>query len=93
MQIYGVYLTIWWLLPPREEEVMADAPRLSRWAAPRPGRMRVVAVGGLFALGAALIYVTAHPFLESMLAIAGTVGVSQFVLVQWVAPFLSEFPE
>jgi cation:H+ antiporter len=28
-----------------------------------------------------------------MLAIAGTVGVSQFVLVQWVAPFLSEFPE
>jgi cation:H+ antiporter len=28
-----------------------------------------------------------------MLAIAGTFGVSQFVLVQWVAPFLSEFPE
>ncbi|HMA42708.1 MAG TPA: hypothetical protein VKO86_01730, partial [Gemmatimonadales bacterium] len=37
--------------------------------------------------------VTAHPFLESMLAVAGTLGVSQFVLVQWVAPFLSEFPE
>src|SRR5690348_11161256 len=36
---------------------------------------------------------TAHPFLESMLALAGFVGVSQFVLVQWVAPFLSEFPE
>jgi cation:H+ antiporter len=28
-----------------------------------------------------------------MLAVAGTFGVSQFVLVQWVAPFLSEFPE
>src|SRR3989442_14509704 len=28
-----------------------------------------------------------------MLALAGLVGVSQFVLVQWVAPFLSEFPE
>src|SRR5205814_4347941 len=39
------------------------------------------------------LYVTAHPFLESMLALAGLVGVSQFVLVQWVAPFLSEFPE
>lgn len=91
--IYGVYLTILWRMPPREEEEMADAPRISRWAATRPGRMRVVAIGGLFALGAALIYVTAHPFLESMLAIAGTVGVSQFVLVQWVAPFLSEFPE
>jgi cation:H+ antiporter len=28
-----------------------------------------------------------------MLALAAVFGVSQFVLVQWVAPFLSEFPE
>jgi cation:H+ antiporter len=28
-----------------------------------------------------------------MLAVAAVLGVSQFVLVQWVAPFLSEFPE
>jgi cation:H+ antiporter len=40
-----------------------------------------------------LLYFTAHPFLESMLALAALFGVSQFVLVQWVAPFLSEFPE
>src|SRR5207245_10104077 len=31
--------------------------------------------------------------LEAMLAVAGLLGVSQFVLVQWVAPCLSEFPE
>ncbi|MEO8880870.1 MAG: sodium:calcium antiporter [Gemmatimonadaceae bacterium] len=91
--IYTVYLVVLWRMPPREDEEMADAPRISRWAATRPGRQRIFAVGGLFAIGAALIYFTAHPFLESMLAIAGTVGVSQFVLVQWVAPFLSEFPE
>jgi cation:H+ antiporter len=91
--MYGVYLSILWRLPPRQEEEIGDAPRIARWAATRPGRQRVLAVGGLFAIGAALIYVTAHPFLESMLAIAGTFGVSQFVLVQWVAPFLSEFPE
>jgi len=91
--MYCVYLAILWRMPPRKGEELADAPRISRWAATRPGRQRVLAVGGLFAIGAALIYVTAHPFLESMLAIAGTFGVSQFVLVQWVAPFLSEFPE
>ena len=91
--MYCVYLAILWRMPPRQEEEVADAPRIARWAATRPGRQRVLAVGGLFAIGAALIYFTAHPFLESMLAIAGTVGVSQFVLVQWVAPFLSEFPE
>lgn len=91
--MYGAYLAILWRMPPREEEEIAEAPRIARWAATRPGKMRVLAVGGLFAVGAALIYFTAHPFLESMLAIAGTLGVSQFVLVQWVAPFLSEFPE
>ncbi|HXH62930.1 MAG TPA: hypothetical protein VNG95_02035, partial [Gemmatimonadales bacterium] len=57
------------------------------------GWRRPAAIGGLFALGGVLLFVTAHPFLQSMLAVAATVGVSQFVLVQWVAPFLSEFPE
>ncbi len=28
-----------------------------------------------------------------MIALAGVFGISQFFLVQWVAPFLSEFPE
>jgi cation:H+ antiporter len=28
-----------------------------------------------------------------MLALATTLGISEFVFVQWVAPFLSEFPE
>ena len=44
-------------------------------------------------VGGGLIYITVHPFLESMLAVALTFGVSEFVFVQWVAPFLSEFPE
>jgi cation:H+ antiporter len=44
-------------------------------------------------VGGGLLYVTAHPFLNSMIAVAATIGISQFFLVQWVAPFLSEFPE
>ena len=28
-----------------------------------------------------------------MMALAATFGISQFVFIQWVAPFLSEFPE
>jgi cation:H+ antiporter len=40
-----------------------------------------------------ILYFSAHPFLDSMLALAGAFGVSTFVFVQWVAPFLSEFPE
>jgi len=40
-----------------------------------------------------MLYFTAQPFLGSMIGLATTLGVSQFVFVQWVAPFLSEFPE
>jgi cation:H+ antiporter len=56
-------------------------------------RLRWSAIISLFAAGGALLYFTAHPFLESMLALAVVFGVSDFVFVQWVAPFLSEFHE
>ena len=94
--LIGLYLAYLWLLlrnPPHEVEHLADAPAVSRWAYTRRGWRRPAAIGALFGVGGMLLYVTAHPFLESMLAVAGLLGVSQFVLVQWVAPFLSEFPE
>jgi cation:H+ antiporter len=40
-----------------------------------------------------IIYFAAHPILYSMLALATIRRISHFVFVQWVAPFLSEFPE
>jgi cation:H+ antiporter len=94
--LIALYLGYLWVLfrnPPHSVENLADAPVVARWAYNQPGWRRPAAIGGLFAAGGFLLYVTAHPFLESMLAVAGIFGVSQFVLVQWVAPFLSEFPE
>jgi cation:H+ antiporter len=55
--------------------------------------MRWTAIISLLSAGGALLHFTAHSFLNSMLALAATFGVSQFVFVQWVAPILSEFPE
>src|SRR5437879_4376606 len=94
---------------PRDPRVAADPARICRRSRDRLGRRTrshpcpprarqldrrpTAAVGRLFAAGGGLLYATAHPFLASMLAVAGVFGVSQFVLVQWVAPFLSEFPE
>jgi cation:H+ antiporter len=93
LAMYVGYLAILWRFPPQQEESLADAPRVARWAYTRPGLGRYAAISGLFIVGGALIYFTAHPFLESMLAVAISLGVSEFVFVQWVAPFLSEFPE
>ena len=92
---YVLYLWILWKIPPREqeEEALDDlgvVPRRVLAMRPRP---RAAAILFLFAAGGALLYFSAHPFLDSMLAIAASLGVSTFVFVQWVAPFLSEFPE
>ena len=94
--LLALYLAYLWVLfrnPPHGVESLSDAPAVSRWAYGRRGWRRPAAIAALFGAGGVLLYATAHPFLESMLAVAGVFGVSQFVLVQWVAPFLSEFPE
>lgn len=94
--LMACYLAYLWVLfrhwAPASESVVG-ASAVSRWAHRQPGWRRPAAIAALFLGGGLLLYVTAHPFLEAMLAVAGLVGVSQFVLVQWVAPFLSEFPE
>ena len=93
LALYVVYLLVLLRNPPHSVEELGDAAVVSRWAYQQRGWRQKAAIGALFAGGGFLLYVTAHPFLESMLAVAGLLGVSQFVLVQWVAPFLSEFPE
>src|SRR5437016_12176398 len=91
--LYVAYLLVLLRNPPHNVEELGDAPRVSQWAYRQRGWRQKAAIGALFAAGGFLLYVTARPFLESMLAVAALLGVSQFVLVQWVAPFLSEFPE
>jgi cation:H+ antiporter len=92
---YAVYLWILLRLPPRQEtlEEADEIPAVSRWALSFQGRRRWLSVGGLLVAGGAVIFFVAGPFLASMLALATTMGMSQFVFIQWVAPFLSEFPE
>jgi cation:H+ antiporter len=92
---YFVYLWILWKIPPREEteESLEDLGTVPRKILSLQPRMRNAAIWSLFLCGGILLFLTAHPFLNSMLAIAATMGVSTFVFVQWVAPFLSEFPE
>src|SRR5438128_3765177 len=92
---YTAYLWILWKIPPREseEEALEDLAVIPRRALMLAPPRRNVAIIVMFVAGGALLYFSAHPFLNSMLALAGALGVSTFVFVQWVAPFLSEFPE
>ena len=92
---YVVYLGVLLRMPPRDESIEEDEeiPHVSKWALSYQGGRRWAAVGALLFGGGAVIYFVAEPFLNSMMALATTFGMSQFVFIQWVAPFLSEFPE
>lgn len=92
---YGLYLAVLLRMPPRSETLEQDdeVPAVSRWALSFRGAKRWLAVGGLFVVGGTVIVLVAEPFLNAMLGIAVSLGISQFVFIQWVAPFISEFPE
>ncbi len=91
--IYFLYLYLLSKMPPHDTEGIEDMGRIPKYVVRSKYPLNVIGITGLFVLGAVIIYFSAQPFLNSMLAIAVSIGVSQFVFVQWVAPFLSEFPE
>lgn len=91
--IYFVYLFFLNKIPPQGEEKMEDLDRIPRFILRQRRPLRNAMIAGLFVGGGMILYFTAHPFLESLKAIAVGLGISTFVFVQWVAPFLSEFPE
>ncbi|HYV04842.1 MAG TPA: hypothetical protein VFB82_09660 [Blastocatellia bacterium] len=91
--IYLVYLFFLNRIPPQSEEKVEDLDRIPRFILRQKRAVRNSMIGGLFIGGGLILYFAAHPFLESLKAIAVGLGLSTFVFVQWVAPFLSEFPE
>ena len=93
LAIYAGYLLLLQRIPPREHEQAGDAEFVPRLLLGLPSPWRAIAIAAMFVFGASLLWFAATPFLGSMIGLATVLGVSQFVFVQWVAPFLSEFPE
>ena len=91
--MYVTYLVILQRIPPKEHEEIEDTGIVPKVVLGLRSPWRAIAVIALFVIGGVMLYFTAQPFLGSMIGLATTLGVSQFVFVQWVAPFLSEFPE
>ncbi|HEV2446380.1 MAG TPA: hypothetical protein VGS58_10675, partial [Candidatus Sulfopaludibacter sp.] len=91
--IYVGYLAVLRRMPAEDEENIQELELVPRTIVHAPPAARTAAIVGLFMVGGALIYFMAEPFLSSLLALSASLGVPNFVFVQWVAPFVSEFPE
>ena len=48
---------------------------------------------GLFLYSAAVIIIAAHPFVHALEVTGEQLGISKFLLIQWLAPLASESPE
>jgi len=91
--IYVAYLYVLQKIPPQDKEKIEDVGKVPRWILKQKTAKRNLAIAFLFIFGGIWLYLVAEPFLHSMLALATVLGVSQFIFIQWVSPFLSEFPE
>jgi cation:H+ antiporter len=72
--------------PPHLVGVAAELGKL-------PQRQRRRWVGGIMLFSACAVLVTAEPFADSVLLTGATVGISPYLLVQWLVPLATEMPE
>ena len=75
--------------PAEEPHLVGPARYIGTFRTP----VRRTWVVGLFAVAATAIIICAEPFAHSLVATGRNVGISEFLLVQWLAPLASEAPE
>jgi cation:H+ antiporter len=75
--------------PSEEPDLMGPARIIGRL----PTMLRRSSVGTLFVFSAVSILSSAEPFAEGLVHTGSQLGIDEFVLVQWLAPFASEAPE
>lgn len=91
--MFIVYMVLLNRLPPEGEETKEDLVAPSRRVVEmRPRYAKSFILMLMLGGGAGIVFV-AGPFVHSLEAIAGWAGITTFFFIQWVAPFLSEFPE
>jgi len=80
----------------RVSRAPAEEPHLvgpARYLGTFPVAIRRASVIGLFAASGTVIWLFAHPFADALVATGEQLHISEFLLVQWLAPLASESPE
>jgi len=87
--LYALYLRRVATGEPEAPHLVGIAAELGRL----PQRERRRWVGGLIAFSAVTILITAEPFAQAVLGAGMMVGISPYLLVQWLVPIATEMPE
>jgi cation:H+ antiporter len=90
--LVGIFVAYSW----RVSRAPAGDPDLigpAAWIGALPRRARRLTVLATFVVAAGVILLTAEHFAEALVETGSELGISEFVLVQWLAPLASEAPE
>jgi cation:H+ antiporter len=92
--MFGAYLYVLAKLPPAEAEEVDLLRGVPKRVMETDSRrfQRNFSIGA-FAVGGAVLFFAAEPFVHGMQEIGDFIHVPPYLLLQWVAPLLSEFPE
>ncbi len=91
--IYGFYLWLLKSFPAHNEEEIEDLPWIGKQLVKLAPVPKILGTVLLFIVGGTALYFSVHPFVDTLQKWALKLGISTFIFIQWVAPFLSEFPE
>lgn len=87
--LFGLYVLRISRAPAEEPHLVGPAELIGGLSKAR----RRTAVAGMFLFAAAVILACAEPFAEALVTTGEELGISTFLLVQWLAPLASEAPE
>lgn len=91
---YAIYLYQLFHQPSRAHEEESDLPWIGKKIVKLKNKKLIgLCILGLFAVGGAILNFSVHPFLHGLEVLAVSLGISTFVFIQWISPFVSEFPE
>jgi cation:H+ antiporter len=89
ISIFLLYAYVSAKSPEREEEFEGVAEVIVKLRK----SVRIPIVIFLFAFAGFVIFLSVEPFVHGLIETGKMLGISEFLLIQWVAPFASEMPE
>lgn len=90
--LFGLYLWRVGQLHKVEEQDEGEEPGLAAAMESLPLGRQWALMAGLTLFAAFVIFLSAEPFAESMVASGRVLGIDEFLLIQWLAPLASEAP-
>ena len=92
--MFFLYLYALYRLPSESEEELKHLPFFTKTLVfLHPKKYRTLLIVFFFIVSGLTMIFVAEPFLHGMEVLAAAWGISTFVFVQWIAPFLTEMPE